>query len=130
MCRPPFGDRACACGHDEVPVHEEIAFATPFGSLLHFRKEGAPAQPRVLLVAPMAGHFATLLRHTVETLLPDHDVYLTDWTNARDVPREAGAFGLDEYVAHMILFLETSRARARMLSACASLARHCSPPSR
>ena len=104
--RPAFGIDHVQLGHELVPVRQEIALATPFGALLHFRKEVAPDQPRVLLVAPMAGHFATLLRHTVETLLPDHDVYLTDWINARDVPREAGRFGLDEYVAHMIQFLE------------------------
>ena len=66
----------------------------------------------------MAGHFATLLRNTVETLLPDHDVYLTDWNNARDVPREAGTFGLDEYIAHMILFLETLGPGAHAMAVC------------
>lgn len=116
--RPPFGIETVRVNHEEVPVHEEVAFATPFGSLLHFRKEYAPEQPRVLLVAPMAGHFATLLRHTVETLLPDHDVYLTDWANARDVPREAGRFGLDDYVAHMILFLETLGPGTHVIGVC------------
>ena len=57
-----------------------------FGTLLRFAKPGAPAQPRVLIVAPMSGHFATLLRDTVRTMLADHDVYITDWHNARDVP--------------------------------------------
>ena len=60
---------------------EEVVFATPFGSLLHFKKENSPEQPRLLLVAPMSGHFATLLRGTVKTLLQDHDVYITDWHN-------------------------------------------------
>ncbi len=104
--RPDFGIREIMIDHVAVPVREEIAFATPFGAMLHFAKENMRAQPRVLLVAPMAGHFATLLRDTVETLLPDHDVFLTDWFNARDVPRAAGRFGLDEYVEHMIRFLE------------------------
>lgn len=104
--RPPFGIASVRCGQEDVPVHEEIALTTPFASLLHFRKEGAAPQTPVLVVAPMAGHFATLLRHTVEVLLADHDVYLTDWTNARDIPRAAGPFGLDEYVAQMMLFLE------------------------
>ena len=116
--RPPFGIDHVRCDHDDVPVHEEVALATPFCSLLHFRKQDAPAQPRVLLVAPMAGHFATLLRHTVETLLPDHDVYLTDWTNARDVPREAGLFGLDEYVAHLVGFLEHLGPGAHAIGVC------------
>ena len=60
----------------------------------------------MLLVAPLSGHFATLLRDTVETLLPDHDVYITDWHNARDVRRRHGRFGFDEYVDHLIRFLE------------------------
>ena len=65
---------------------EEAADDTPFGTLLHFRKDHAVPQPRVLLVAPMSGHFATLLRGTVQVMLPEHDVYITDWKNARDVP--------------------------------------------
>jgi polyhydroxyalkanoate depolymerase len=117
--RPDFGITETMIDQTVVPVHEEIAFATPFGAMLHFAKERkAPAQPRVLLVAPMAGHFATLLRDTVATLLPDHDVYLTDWFNARDVPREQGRFGLDEYVAHMMLFLEKLGAGAHVVGVC------------
>ena len=68
---------------------EEVVYATPFGSLLHFKKENSPEQPRMLLVAPMSGHFATLLRGTVKTLLQDHDVYITDWHNPRDIPPDA-----------------------------------------
>lgn len=104
--RPSFGIASVTQNGSDVPVHEEIAVSTPFGALLHFRKETAPPEPRVLLVSPLAGHFPTLLRHTVETLLPDHDVYLTDWFSARNVPREAGYFGLDEYIEHVIAFLE------------------------
>ena len=84
-------------------------FSTPFGSLLHFIKDSAPEQPRMLLVAPMSGHFATLLRGTVKTLLQDHDVYITDWHNPRDIPLETGKFGLDEYTEHLIRFLERDR---------------------
>ena len=62
-------------------------------------------QPRVLLVAPMSGHFATLLRSTVQVMLPEHDLYITDWKNARDVPLSEGRFGLDEFVDHIIRFL-------------------------
>ena len=65
--------------------------STPFGTLLHFKKDIEQAQPRVLLVAPLSGHFATLLRATVRTMLPEHDVYITDWHNARDVPRPRAA---------------------------------------
>jgi len=72
-------------GNQELKVTEEVVYATPFGSLLRFKKENSPEQPRMLLVAPMSGHFATLLRGTVKTLLQDHDVYITDWHNP---PRE------------------------------------------
>src|SRR5262249_9759578 len=90
----------------EVEVREEIAEATAFGQLLHFRKDIDQAQPRVLLVAPLSGHFATLLRATVRTMLPEHDVYITDWLNVRDVPAAEGAFGFDDYVGPLIHFLE------------------------
>ena len=70
--------RSCRCTRKRC-------FATPFGTLLRFAKAGVPPQPRVLLVAPLSGHFATLLRDTVRVLLPEHDVYITDWANARDV---------------------------------------------
>jgi poly(3-hydroxybutyrate) depolymerase len=79
--------------------------ALPFGTLLHFRREGVAGQPPMLLVAPLSGHFATLLRETARTLLQDHDVYVTDWHNARDVPLRAGSFGLDEYIDYMMRFL-------------------------
>src|SRR5262249_51952894 len=104
--RPAFGIRSVMVGNREVEVREEAAHATPFGTLLHFKKDIANAQPRVLLVAPLSGHSATLLRATVQTMLPEHDVYITDWHNARDIPLTAGRFGCDEYVDHLIEFLE------------------------
>jgi polyhydroxyalkanoate depolymerase len=116
--RPPFGIDAVKVGKELVPVTEEAAYETPFGTLLHFRKEISVQQPRVLLVAPMAGHFSTLLRYTVRTLLSDHDVYLTDWKNARDVPLEAGRFGLDDYIAHMIDFIERVGPGAHVVGVC------------
>ena len=72
--RPAYGIDWVRAGNREHAVTEEVAYATPFGSLLHFKKEDGPEQPRLLLVAPMSGHFATLLRATVQTLLQDHDV--------------------------------------------------------
>jgi poly(3-hydroxybutyrate) depolymerase len=72
-------------------VTEEAAYSTPFATLLRFRKDNLAPQPRVLLVAPMSGHFATLLRATVKTMLADHDVYITDWHNIRDVPLTEGS---------------------------------------
>ncbi|HEV2561127.1 MAG TPA: polyhydroxyalkanoate depolymerase [Rhizomicrobium sp.] len=116
--RPPFGIESVRIGGEDVPVTEEAAMTTPFATLLHFRKAHSAELPRVLLVAPMAGHFATLLRHTVLTLLPEHDVYITDWANARDVPREAGRFGLDEYIDHTIQFLEFLGPGAHVIGVC------------
>ncbi|MDP1961591.1 MAG: polyhydroxyalkanoate depolymerase, partial [Reyranella sp.] len=75
--RPSFGIDEITVGNKVVPVHEEEVMATPFGTLLRFAKEGSPPQPRVLLVAPLSGHFATLLRDTVRVLLPEHDVHIT-----------------------------------------------------
>ena len=103
--RPAFGIAESKFGNQVVPVREEEVFATPFGTLLRFAKEGVPAQPKVLLVAPLSGHFSTLLRDTVRVLLPEHDVHITDWANARDVGVWHGRFGFDEYVEHLIWFL-------------------------
>ena len=116
--RPPFGITSVNVGNREVEVHEEAAARTPFGTLLHFKKDVATAQPRVLLVAPLSGHFATLLRATVRTMLPDHDVFITDWHNARDVPLMAGRFGVDEYVDHLIKFLEAMGPGSHVLAVC------------
>ncbi|MBN8875259.1 MAG: polyhydroxyalkanoate depolymerase [Rhodospirillales bacterium] len=116
--RPPFGFESVRVGNQMVAVTEEAADETPFGTLLHFRKDSTVVQPRVLVVAPMSGHFATLLRGTVKVLLPEHDVYITDWKNARDVPLSAGSFGLDNFVDHLIRFLETIGTGSHMLAVC------------
>jgi polyhydroxyalkanoate depolymerase len=116
--RPPFGIRSVIVGNREVEVREEAAHKTPFGTLLHFKKDVATTQPRVLLVAPLSGHFATLLRATVRTMLPDHDVFITDWHNARDIPLICGQFGVDEYVDHLIKFLEVIGPGAHVLAVC------------
>jgi poly(3-hydroxybutyrate) depolymerase len=116
--RPDYGFREVIMEGEPVPVHEETVCGTVFGDLVRFRKEGDPEQPRVLLVAPLSGHFATLLRATVETLLPENDVYITDWKNARDAPLEEGAFGFDDYVAHVIGFLEAIGPGAHLIGVC------------
>ncbi|MFN3349161.1 polyhydroxyalkanoate depolymerase [Pseudorhodoplanes sp.] len=116
--RPDYGIRSVAVGNREVEVTEEIVHTTPFGTLLRFRKDIDMAQPRVLLVAPLSGHFATLLRATVRTMLPEHDVYITDWHNARDIPTSAGRFGFDDYVTHLIDFLEKIGPGAHMIAVC------------
>ncbi|MGA7325730.1 MAG: polyhydroxyalkanoate depolymerase [Rhodomicrobium sp.] len=102
---PPFGIKSVRVGNRDVPITEEALSVTPFGTLLHFKKDTSLAQPRVLVVAPLSGHFATLLRNTVQTLLADHDVCITDWHNARDVSSSAGAFAFDDYVEHLINWL-------------------------
>jgi len=116
--RPDFGISTVQVAGEDVPVSEELVRSTPFGNLVRFRKASDLAQPRVLLVAPLSGHFATLLRDTVRTLLPDNDVYITDWLNARDAPLAAGAFGFDEYVEHVIDFLTAIGSGAHLVSVC------------
>ena len=107
---------------EPVPVTEEETLVTPFATLRRFVKAGestkTAAQPRVLVVAPMSGHFATLLRDTVRTLLQDHDVYITDWHNVRDVAPSAGRFGLDEYTEHIIDFLAAMGAGSHVVAVC------------
>lgn len=116
--RPSFRIDQVAIGERLVGVTEEAADDTPFGTLLHFRKDTAVEQPRVLLVAPMSGHFATLLRNTVEVMLPEHDIFITDWKNARDIPLSDGAFGLDDFIAHLIRFLEVIGPGAHVVAVC------------
>jgi polyhydroxyalkanoate depolymerase len=116
--RPCFGiDSVLIKGH-RVAVREERILASPFATLLHFRKAADAVQPRVLVVAPLSGHFATLLRNTVRTLLPEHDVFITDWHNARDVPPAAGRFGLDEYVDHLFRFFEAMGPGGHVMAVC------------
>lgn len=116
--RPPFNIHSVMVSDNEVAVIEEVVAATPFCELLHFHKDGIAPQPRLLIVAPVSGHFATLLRATVETMLRDHDVYITDWLNIRDVPLSAGEFGLDECAKHVIDFLEVLGPGAHVLAVC------------
>lgn len=116
--RPPYGIDSIVIGDQEVAVTEEAADVTPFGTLLHFKKDIVVAQPRVLLVAPLSGHFATLLRTTVRTMLAEHDVFITDWHNARDASVEDGRFGFDDYIAHLICFLEVMGPGAHVVAVC------------
>jgi poly(3-hydroxybutyrate) depolymerase len=116
--RRPFGIESALVDNQVLPVREEVVMTKPFGTLLRFVKEGAPAQPKVLLVAPMSGHFATLLRATVQTMLTDCDVHITDWHNARDVPLSAGTFGFDDYVDHLIAFLERLGPPVHIVAVC------------
>jgi polyhydroxyalkanoate depolymerase len=116
--RPSFQIATVRIGNQDVPIEEEEALRTPFGTLLHFKKARLTSAPRVLLVAPLSGHFATLLRGTVQTMLPEHDVYITDWYNARDVALTHGRFGFDDYVEHLIKFLEAMGQGAHVVAVC------------
>ncbi|MEZ5938482.1 MAG: polyhydroxyalkanoate depolymerase [Hyphomonadaceae bacterium] len=116
--RPPFGIDRVMVENREAAVTEEVALSLPFGDLLHFKKDIDAPQPRVLLVAPLSGHFATLLRGTAETMLRDHDVYITDWRNARDIPVAAGRFGFEDYVDYLIRFLEHLGPDAHIVGVC------------
>ena len=102
--RPDYGITSVKMAGHPVAVTEEVALEMPFGNLVHFRKDSTLRQPKVLLAAPMAGHFPTLLRNTAQTMLAEHDVYITDWKSGRDVPVSAGRFGTDEYIDHLIAF--------------------------
>jgi poly(3-hydroxybutyrate) depolymerase len=116
--RLPFGIKTVPIGSRAVAVTEEAAAATPFATLLHFRKEIEVPQPRVLLVAPMSGHFATLLRPTVKTMLTGHNVFITDWHNLRDVPPAEGRFDFGSFVDHVIAFLRVMGAGSHVIAVC------------
>jgi poly(3-hydroxybutyrate) depolymerase len=104
--KPEFGIHSVKVGRKDVPVEEEIILRKPFGQLKHFAKEGVRAGPPLVIVAPMSGHYATLLRGTVERLLPGHDIYITDWRDAKLVPLSSGTFDLDDYIDYLIEYLE------------------------
>jgi poly(3-hydroxybutyrate) depolymerase len=119
--RPPFGIDSVVDNDRTLLVTEAVADTTPFCDLLHFRKvmpADALPQSKILVIAPMSGHFATLLRGTVRTLLRDHDVYITDWHNVRDIAPEAGRFGMDEYVGHLIRFLQKMGPGVNVVAVC------------
>jgi poly(3-hydroxybutyrate) depolymerase len=104
--KPEFGIESTRIRGKDVPVNEEILLRKPFGQLKHFYREGHDKGPHILIVAPMSGHYATLLRGTVERLLPSADVYITDWRDAKLVPVADGHFDLDDYIDYVIEFLE------------------------
>src|SRR6476619_4133236 len=105
--KPEFGFHSTTVAGKTVAVHEEILVRKPFGQLKHFAREGVEQGPPLLIVAPMSGHYATLLRGTVERMLPGFDVYITDWRDAKLVPLSEGRFNLDDYIDYVIAFIET-----------------------
>jgi len=112
------GDAGVKAGDEPVRVREEVIDETPFCNLLHFKKEGVSGQAKVLLVSPVSGHYATLLRGTVEAMLPGHDVYITDWTDARDVPMCAGSFHLDDYIELMMRHMQILGPDSHIIAVC------------
>jgi poly(3-hydroxybutyrate) depolymerase len=116
--KPAFGLTSTIVDGQEVAIHEEIVLQKPFGQLKRFVKAGVEGAPRLLIVAPMSGHFATLLRGTVERMLPKHDVYITDWRDARQVPISAGRFDLDDYIDYLSEFLDHIGSGTHMLAVC------------
>ena len=116
--RPDFGIRSVTVDGKDVAVIEEVVTSHPFCRLLHFRKEVSREEPTVLVVAPLSGHFATLLRGTVQTLLPDHNVYVTDWVNARNVPLLHGRFDLDDFIDVVIRFVRLLGPAIHVMAVC------------
>ncbi len=120
--KPEFGISETRVGGKAVAVHEVVAVDKPFCKLLHFERDLAArkgrADPTVLLVAPLSGHHATLLRDTVRTLLPEHEVYITDWVDARMVPLSHGAFHLDDYVDYVREFITFLGPDVHVVSVC------------
>lgn len=106
-----IGERRCK-------VTEEVVFSKPFCDLMHFKRRGHTDTQKVLLVAPLSGHFATLLKGTVEALLPDHEVYITDWADAKEVPLDDGAFTFENYVGYLIEFLEFLGPETHLIAIC------------
>jgi poly(3-hydroxybutyrate) depolymerase len=121
--RPSFGIDSVQVGDREVPVSEIAVHREAFCTLQRFVRDDLgdatdPQRPKVLIVAPLSGHFATLLNDTARTMLADHDVYITDWHNARDVPLSEGRFGLDEYVEQVIAFIELLGPGTHLVAVC------------
>lgn len=117
--KPPFNLHTTVVDGETVNVVEQVAHETPFCNLLHFKRnvEGRN-DPKVLLLAPMSGHFATLLRGTVETMLHEHDVYITDWIDARNVPLAKGDFTLDDYIDLLVEFMEVLGPDTHVMAVC------------
>ena len=121
--KPDFGLDHTIIDGKQVEIVEEIALRKPFGQLKHFVRKGVTGGPKLLIVAPMSGHYATLLRGTVERMLPVADVYITDWRDAKLVPLAEGSFDLDDYIDYIIEFMEAigpneGEGGAHMLAVC------------
>ncbi len=121
--KPAWGISSTIARGEAVAIEPQIVWQRPFCRLVHFargRDAARQSPPKILLVAPMSGHHATLLRGTVETLLPEHDVYVTDWTDARLVPISEGRFDLDDYVDYLISMIEVLHGGCHVVAVCQS----------
>jgi poly(3-hydroxybutyrate) depolymerase len=120
--KPEWDIPSTLVGGERVPVHISTAWQRPFCKLLHFERrfENPPRDkhPKILIVAPMSGHYATLLRGTVEAFLPRHDVYITDWADARMVPASQGRFDLDDYIDYLISMLHRLGGDCHVIGVC------------
>jgi len=120
--KPEFGIKTTTVSGHTVPIHQEIAHIKPFCHLVHFARDesviGKRNDPKVLLIAPMSGHYATLLRGTVEAMLPEHDVYITDWMDARDIPLAMGRFDFDDFVDYIIDFVQFLGPNTNIIAVC------------
>ncbi len=116
--KPEFGFTQIEIERAAIPVQITAIEHRPFCDLLHFRREVDRADPKVLVVAPLSGHYATLLRDTVAGLMPQHDVYITDWINASEVPLAEGRFDLDDYIAYLLAFLERLGPDVHVIAVC------------
>jgi poly(3-hydroxybutyrate) depolymerase len=117
--KPTFGIETVEVGGKPHAVTEDVELPKPFGALRHFKREGLPADaPKVLIVAPMSGHYATLLRGTVARMVENQEVWITDWADAKLVPLEVGNFDLDDYIDYLIEFLEFTGPGTHMIAVC------------
>ena len=116
--KPAFGLSVTTINGDDVAVSEVPVLSKPFCTLVHFERATDEVHPTVLVVAPMSGHYATLLRGTVEALLPEHDVYITDWLDARTVPLSRGSFDLEDYITYVMAFLAHLGPQTHVIAVC------------
>lgn len=116
--KPEFGLETTKIGEKEVEVTERVIMEKPFCDLIHFKRSVKRNDPKVLVVAPISGHYATLLRGTVKALLPNHEVYITDWKDARMVPLSEGVWGLDDYIEYVIKFIEKLGPDVHVMAVC------------
>lgn len=116
--KPAFGLTETEVDGVTYPVRDIPVSSDIYCDLLHFEKQGAPKQPKLLMVAPMSGHFATLLRNTVRDMLPFYDIYITDWKDARDVPLYEGTFGLSDYIDYCVKYMQQLGPDLHVMAVC------------